>query len=207
VGHVWLSPGSNVELIEVSTRRPLTEQVIETSLETTRKEETSTTTEDEISDAIKQDNRQDTKLGFSTTVNQSWGSGNATATATATATGTLDLGRTQDTAREQTHKRMRQQTEKLSTEIRQNFKSTFRTTTETVDTSSKRYLLNNTIKDLINYELRRKMRSWRTGSAKFMPSTSCSNVTPSIRRPAPASRAIRNSGNCSKPGRARNPIG
>jgi hypothetical protein len=152
VGHVWLSPGSNVELIEVSTRRTITEQIIETSLETTRKEETSTTTEDEISDAIKQDNRQDTKLGFSTTVNQSWGSGNATAT------GTLDLGRTQDTAREQTHKRMRQQTEKLSTEIRQNFKSTFRTTTETVDTSSKRYLLNNTTNDLINYELRRKMR-------------------------------------------------
>ena len=53
---------------------------------------------------------------------------------------------------------MRQQTEKLSTEIRKNFKSTFRTVTETTDVSSKRYLLANDGDDLINYELRRKMR-------------------------------------------------
>ena len=77
------------------------------------------------------------KLGFSLTVNQSWGTGNATAT------GSLDLNNTQDTAREQEHKRLREQTEKLSTEIRQNFKSTFKTVTETTDTSSKRYVLNN----------------------------------------------------------------
>jgi hypothetical protein len=53
---------------------------------------------------------------------------------------------------------MRQQTEKLSTEIRRNYKSTFRTVTETTDTSSKRYVLTNTTQQLINYELRRKMR-------------------------------------------------
>ena len=53
---------------------------------------------------------------------------------------------------------MRQQTEKLSTEIRTNFKSTFKTTSETTDTSSKRYVLSNSTSELINYELRRKMR-------------------------------------------------
>ena len=53
---------------------------------------------------------------------------------------------------------MRQQTEKLSTEIRKNFKTTFKTITETTDTSSKRYVLSNTTDELINYELRRKMR-------------------------------------------------
>jgi hypothetical protein len=53
---------------------------------------------------------------------------------------------------------MRSQTEKLSTEIRKNFKSTFRTVTETTDTSSKRYVLQNSTDALINYELRRKMR-------------------------------------------------
>lgn len=152
VGHVWLSPGSTVELIEVSTRKTLVEKTFEASLETDQKTETSSTSQDEISDAVKQDNRDDTKLGFSATVNQSWGTGNATAT------GSLNLDKTQQNAREQGHKRTRQQTEKLSTEIRQNFKSTFRTSTETVDTSSKRYVLNNTTNDLINYELRRKMR-------------------------------------------------
>lgn len=60
--------------------------------------------------------------------------------------------------RETTHKRMREQSEKLSSEIKQNYKSTFKTVTETTDTSSKRYVLNNTTPDLINHELRRKMR-------------------------------------------------
>jgi hypothetical protein len=152
VGHVWLSPGSTVELIEVSTRRSLIEKTFETSVETTRKTESSTTEQDELSEGIKQDNRDDMKLGFSTTVNQSWPSGSATAT------GSLNLDKTQQTARENTHKRMRQQSDKVSTEIRQSFKSTFRSVTETTDTSSKRYVLANTTGDLVNYEMRRKMR-------------------------------------------------
>lgn len=152
VAHVWLSPGSMVELIEVSTRKTTVEKTLETAFEQTNKTESSTTEQDEISEAVKQDNRNDSKLGFSTTVNQSWGSGNASAT------GSLDLNNTQNTAREQSHKRSREQTEKLATEIRQTFKSTLKTVTETTDTSSKRYVLNNTTPDLINYELRRKMR-------------------------------------------------
>ena len=151
-GHVWLSPGSTVELIEVSTRRVYTEKVTEQSTETTQKTERSTTSHDEISDAVKEDNKSDLKLGASLTVNQSWGTGNATATAS------LNMDTTQDTARESTHKRMREQTEKLSSEIKQNYKSTFKTITESTDTSSKRYLLTNSTPDLINYELRRKMR-------------------------------------------------
>jgi hypothetical protein len=53
---------------------------------------------------------------------------------------------------------MREQSEKLSFEIRQNYKSTLRTVTETSDQSSKRYVLKNDTLELINYELRRKMR-------------------------------------------------
>ena len=68
------------------------------------------------------------------------------------------MSSTQSKAREVTHKHMRQQTEKVSTEIRKNFKSTFRTVTETTDTSSKRYVLTNTTPDLLNYEMRHKMR-------------------------------------------------
>jgi hypothetical protein len=152
VSHVWLSPGSSVELIEASSRKTITEKAFETSLETTFKTEKSTTDQDEISDAVKQNNKDDMKLGFSTTVNQSWATGNASAT------GSLNMDKTQEVAREKTHKRSRQQTEKLSTEIRQNFKSTFKTITEVTDTTSKRYVLNNTTPNLINYELRRKMR-------------------------------------------------
>lgn len=152
VGHVWLSPGSTIELIEVSTRKTVVEKTIETALETTSKSERRTTDQDELSDAVKQQNRDDMKLGFSATVNQSWCTGNATAT------GSINLDKTQENAREESHKRLRQQSEKLSTEIRQSFRSTFRTLTETVDTSSKRYVLNNATDDLINYEMRRKMR-------------------------------------------------
>jgi hypothetical protein len=151
-GHVWLSPGSTVELIEVSTRRVLIEKTIEEATETTQKVESSVTDKDEFSEAVKQDNKTDLKLGATLTVNQSWGSGNATAT------GSMNLEKTQDKARENTYKRMHEQSQKLSSEIRQNYKSTFKTVTETTDTSSKRYVLTNTTQDLINYELRRKMR-------------------------------------------------
>ena len=152
VSHVWLSPGSTVELIETSSRKTFTEKTFETFLESTTKTEKSTTDQDELSTAVKQDNKDDMKLGFTATVNQSWGSGNASAT------GSLNMDKTQEVAREKAEKRMHQQSEKLSTEIRQNFKSTFKTITEVTDTTSKRYVLNNTSKELINYELRRKMR-------------------------------------------------
>lgn len=152
VSHVWLSPGSTVELIETTSRKTITEKTFETTLETSTKTEQSTTDKDEISEAVKQDNKDDMKLGFSTTVNQSWGTGNASAT------GSLNMDKTQQVARERTQKRSREQTTKLTTEIRQNFKSTFKTITEVTDTSSKRYVLSNTTQELINYELRRKMR-------------------------------------------------
>jgi hypothetical protein len=152
VGHVWLSPGSMVELIEVSTRRSLVEKTLEQSLETTLKTEKSRTEEDELSESVKEENRSDTKFGMNATVNQGWITGSATASTS------LNLDSTQSKARETSHRHMRQQTEKISTEIRRSVKSTFRTVTETTDTSSKRYVLKNDTDKLINYELRRKMR-------------------------------------------------
>jgi hypothetical protein len=152
VGHVWMSPGSTVELMEISTRRMMVERTFESTFETIVKTEKSATEEDEISDAVKEANKEDTKFGVNTTANQGWIGGSASASAS------FDIGSTQEKAREVAHRRMRQQTEKLSTEIRKNYKSTFRTVTETTDTSSKRYVLSNTTEELINYELRRKMR-------------------------------------------------
>lgn len=152
VSHVWLSPGATVELIEISTRKTIVEKTLETTLETILKTEKSTTEEDELSDAVKDSNQSDTKFGMNANVEQGWIGGSASASAN------FSMGTTQNKARETTHKHMRQQTEKLSTEIRKNYKSTFKTITETTDTSSKRYVLANSTPELINYELRRKFR-------------------------------------------------
>lgn len=152
VSHVWMSPGATVELVEISKRKTKVERTFETETETIVKTEKELTEQEEISDAVKQDNKSETKFGVSTTANQSWIGGSATASSS------INLGSTQSKAREVAHKRMRQQTEKLSTEIRKNYKSTFKTVTEVSDESSKRYILSNTTDDLINYEMRRKMR-------------------------------------------------
>lgn len=146
--HVWLSPGSSVELIEVHTRRTIVERTVETALDVLTKAESTTTTQDEISEAVKQENDQDIKAGASVTASY----------ASVQATASFDYASSQKLARETSHKRMREQTDKLSTEIRKNFKSTFKSTTEVTDLSSTRHVLANNTDKLINYELRRKMR-------------------------------------------------
>ena len=152
VGHVWLSPGGTVELIEVSTRKTVTEKSVEQSVETTVKSETDVTMQDDIADAVKEENRDNIKFGFSAT-----GSYTSPIYA-ASATADLSIDHTKSTSRESTHKQMRQQSEKLSSEIKRNFKTTFKTTTEVTDQASKRYVIENTTQKLVNYELRRKMR-------------------------------------------------
>jgi hypothetical protein len=146
--HVWLSPGSSVELVEVHTRRTVVEKTLETALEIMTASEKTTTQQEEISEAVKEENQQDTKFGASVTATY----------ASVSATSSFDYASSQKEARETSHKRTRQQTDKLSSQIRRNFKSTFKTTTEVTDVSSTRHLLANTTDSLINYEMRRKMR-------------------------------------------------
>ncbi len=152
VGHVWLSPGSSLELVEIQTRRQVVERTIQESVETTNKSEFDKTEKDELSDAVKSENSNDTKLGATV----SGGGGMGVWHASASATFSVDNARKQ--AQEQTHTKMRQQSSKLSSEIKQNYKTTFRTLTETSDTSSRRYVLQNTTPNLVSYELSRKMR-------------------------------------------------
>lgn len=76
----------------------------------------------------------------------------------ASASASFSVSNARKQASEQTHMRMREQTSKLSNEIKQNYKTTFRTVTETTDTSSRRYVLQNTTPKLVSYELSRKMR-------------------------------------------------
>lgn len=152
VNHVWLSPGASVELIETTTRRTLVERSSEYATENTLRHEQSLTDQDELSEAVKTENQQNLKFGASTSVNQGWITGSATGTAN------LQYDDTQKMARELAHKHMRTQSEKLSAEIKKNYKSSFKVVTESTDTSSKRYVLSNSTDQLINYELRRKMR-------------------------------------------------
>lgn len=71
----------------------------------------------------------------------------------------MNLETTQQRSNESIQKAKREQSSIVSTEIKQNYKTTFRTIIETTDTSSKRYVISNPSPDkLQNYELRRKMR-------------------------------------------------
>jgi hypothetical protein len=152
VEHIWLAPGTTIELIEVSTRKTTIERTEEASQETTSRAEQSSDVKDELSDAVKSENGSSTKLGVSTTNTVNFGVYQGTATAS------LGLESTRKDARETTHKQNREQAEKLSTEIKRSFKSVFKTVTETTDMRSRRYVLQNPTNDLVNYELRRKMR-------------------------------------------------
>lgn len=152
VGHVWVSPGATVELYEAETRRVLTEQTLEQSVESLRKSENSLNQQSDLADAVKEDNKSDTKMGVTASASQNWGICNTSESAN------FNMDSSESLAREESHKSMRQQSSKLSSEIKQNFKTTFRTVTETTDQSSKRYVLSNNTERLVNYELRRKMR-------------------------------------------------
>jgi len=152
VGHVWLSPGSSAELYESTVRRQLIERSIESSLEVTQKSESTIETKEELSEAVKQENADDMKIAASASGGFNVGVAHGEASAS------FGLDQARKTASEQTHNRSRSQTEKKSSEIRQSFKTTFKTVSEVTDTSSKRYVLQNSTDKLVNYELRRKMR-------------------------------------------------
>jgi hypothetical protein len=65
VQHIWLSPGSSLELIEIHTRKQIVEHAIGQALESIRKSEKSNTEQDEISEAVRDENQNNTKFGIS----------------------------------------------------------------------------------------------------------------------------------------------
>jgi len=148
IEHIWLSPAASAELIEVSSKRILTERSTEFSTETLFKSELEKKSDEEMSDLVRENNRQDIKFGASVTASYM----------SVTASSNFDYAQSQEEARESTHKRTRQQSEKISQELKQTYKTTFKTVIESNDTHSKRYILANNTAQLINYEMRRKMR-------------------------------------------------
>lgn len=152
VGHIWLAPGTTLELVEQTARRTRTERTVELSTDSTVKSETSDTVHEELATAVREENQNNIKFGFGASVDYH----NGTVDAGAHTDLSLDNART--SARETTHKQMREQTQRLSSEIRKSFKTTFKTTTEATESTGRRYVLQNSTDALINYELRRKMR-------------------------------------------------
>jgi hypothetical protein len=152
VEHVWVSPGGSVELFEVHTRRTLEERQTEIGTEIVTRSETETSELDELSTAVAQQNSRSMSLGISANAGFNLGVVHASTSVN------VGLQTTQQTSQQEAHKHSRQQSEKLSNEIRKNFKTTFRTSVETTDTSSRRYVFQNNTMNLVNYELRRKMR-------------------------------------------------
>ena len=124
----------------------------ERSLEAVTKSETYTMQQDDISDAVKDENQLNIEMGVTASGQADWGVYQAQASAN------LGLESTTQTSSEVAHKNTRQQSERISSEIRKSFKTTFRTTVDIQDTSSHRHVIQNTTDKLINYEFRRKMR-------------------------------------------------
>ena len=152
-GHLWISPGGTVEVVESSTRRTLIERTAEQSEDSTSKVEESLTNQDDLADAVKEDNANDTKLGASASAGAKFaGIYQADASASFSSQATIRK------SSEVTHKHTRTQSARVSSEIHRNFKTTFKTVTESTDVSSRRYVVQNTTNKLVNYELRRKMR-------------------------------------------------
>jgi hypothetical protein len=152
-GHIWISPGGTVELFETTRRRTLTEQEIMATTEIRTLSEVAATTQEELSTAVKEDNSRNENLGV--TVNTG---GGFPGIFHADASLEYGIQTTNQRSQETTHKHMRQQSEKLSSEIKRSFQTTFRTTVETEDVTTRRHVIQNSTAELKNYELRRKMR-------------------------------------------------
>ena len=202
VGHVWVSPGGSLELYEASTRSTTVTQTTEMSTTQTAKDETDTTDQDELSDAVKTDNKNDTKIGASVNAG-----GSFLGIVHADAQAGFNTDSSVDSSNEEAHKHSRTQSEKLSKEITQTYKTTFQTVTATTDTTSRRYVLSNNTTSLANYELRRKLRligvqlqhigtrlSWQTfvpspasllGVGEFLPAPPDNSAAAAIQPPAP----------------------
>jgi hypothetical protein len=152
VGHVWISPGSSLELFEVHTRKTIEQREVETRAQSISKSEKAELSEDELANKVNTDNSTNISFGITASAGVNFGIVQANASAS------FGYNSTQKTSQEQAHKHSRKQSEKFSNELRRDFKTTFRTTVEQQDTSSKRYVLQNGTAEIMNIELRRKMR-------------------------------------------------
>ena len=152
VGHVWMSPGTTLELIETHSRKSLHEKKVEMNILSISKRDLKTEESDELSTRVSDQNTSSTSLGVSANAGVNFGVFHADASAN------VSLSSSHSTSQEIAHQSTRQQSEQLSTELRREFKTTIRTVLESEDTSARNYKIQNTSDKLLNYEMRRKMR-------------------------------------------------
>lgn len=156
VEHIWLAPGSVLELIEAHSRRTVAERTSETLFEQTDQREASLSSEEELSERIATESQNNTKFGASVTTGGTYSG--LVYSAHVEATACYNLESNVKSAREDHHQAKRQQTSKMASQIRQSYKTTIRTSVDTQDSNSRRYVVQNNGTGIINYELRRKMR-------------------------------------------------
>lgn len=152
VGHVWVAPHTSVELVEINSRRVLSESIIDESAFSRLDQFDQSFSLDDLHEAVARSNQQDISFGASVSGSHSWIVGSTQASAS------LSYHQTQSESRLSVHDLMRQQTQRISSVMEKSVHTTFKTVTQTEDVSSKRYVVANPGDDLINYELRRKMR-------------------------------------------------
>jgi hypothetical protein len=152
IDHVWVAPGGSVEVVEVRTRRVVHDRASESSVESNRRTEGTVTEEQELADTIKEENERNIKLGTSASGGVNFGVAHGEISAD------FSLESTRRRSRETAHKLLRTQSEHSVNELRKAFRMSVRTTTETFESSSRRHLIRNQSSDVVNYEMRQKVR-------------------------------------------------
>ena len=152
VGHVWVAPHTTVELVEINSRRVMTESIIDESAFSRLEQYGESFTLENLHEAVSRANQQDLSFGASVSGSHSWIVGSAQASSS------INYHQTQVESRLAVHELMRRQTQRVSSLMERSVRTSFRTVTATEDISSKRYVVANPGDDVINYELRRKMR-------------------------------------------------
>jgi hypothetical protein len=152
VGHVWVAPHTTVELVEVNKRRTLTESLIDESAFARLEQFDESFSLENLHEAVSVSNQQDLSFGASVSGSHSWIVGSVQASAS------MNYHQTQSESRLAVHDLMRRQTQRISSLMETSMRTTFKTVTEKEEVSSKRYTVANPGDEMINYELRRKMR-------------------------------------------------
>ena len=152
VGHVWVAPHTSVELVEINSRRITTELIIDEFAFSRLEQAGESFTLEDLHEAVTRANQQDLSFGASVSGSHSW------IVSSAQASASIDYHQTQSESRLAVHDLMRRQTQRVSSLMEKSVQTTFKTVTATEEVSSKRYVVANPGDEVINYELRRKMR-------------------------------------------------
>lgn len=152
VGHVWVAPHTSVELVEINKRRVLTESMLDEFAFARVEQFNESFTLENLHEAVSRTNQQDLSFGASVSGSHSWIVGSVQASAS------MNYHQTQSESRLAVHDLMRRQTQRVASLMERSVHTTFKTVTEKEEVSSKRYVVANPGDDVINYELRRKMR-------------------------------------------------